>query len=257
MRREQVDFVKNVSSSDAAFQLADVYSKLNQLNNTIRALNLQVKTLTAVVNNLTNISQTCDGRKIITDCNEVHSDESGIFSLKICAGPVYNVYCNQSFKDGGWLVVYNRYNENNNIFNRTWHSYEQGFGLPDGEHFIGLKRLHALTYGSTYEIAFILSINSEENFGIYNHFEIDNQDDRYAIKNIGSPSGYMRLFSNTEQLYKFQTFDRNKLHPLARDTMIDEACAFWFIDMPSSHDSSGFKLFCQNLRYLKIMIRKL
>ncbi|XP_035907321.1 fibrinogen-like protein 1 [Anopheles stephensi] len=252
---EQEDLTSSPSAELAAVRLKDIQEQLVQLKS-------KLNTLTSQMAILLDREQSCDNRRtVITDCSEVSSDGSGIFPLRICSEPTYNVYCNQSFEGGGWMVIYDRHDgPKNATFNQPWDSYKRGFGQPDGEHFIGLDRLHSLTYGSSYEIAFLLSSpNGGEAVGIYDHFEVDNERDRFPIRSIGSARGSMRLFAdnNQQQLYRFQTYDRNNLHPLARATMVEEECAFWFVDMPHSHDSVSFAQFCANLRRLKIMIRKL
>uniref|UniRef100_A0A4Y0BHV9 Fibrinogen C-terminal domain-containing protein n=1 Tax=Anopheles funestus TaxID=62324 RepID=A0A4Y0BHV9_ANOFN len=244
---EQEDLTSNLSADLNAVRLKDVQIQLVQLNDKLNTLNSQMATL---------MEQSCDRKTVITDCSEVSSKESGVFPLRICAEPTYNVYCNQTFEDGGWMVIYNRNDGRDGTFNQTWEAYKRGFGHPNGEHFIGLNRLHSITYGSSYEIAFLLTTNGVEQVGVYDHFEVDNERDYYPIRKIGSARGNLRLFRDNINLYKFQTYDRNNLHPLARDTMIEEDCAFWFVDMPHAHASAEFKDFCTNLRRLKIMIRK-
>ncbi|XP_050078343.1 fibrinogen-like protein 1 [Anopheles maculipalpis] len=247
---EQEDLTSSPSAELTTVRLKDIQEQLVQLKS-------KLNTLTSQMGTLLEREQSCDSRTVITDCSDVK--ESGIFPLRICSEPTYNVYCNQSFEGTGWMVVYYRNDgPRNGTFNQTWTSYTHGFGQPGGEHFIGLDRLHSITYGSSYEIAFILSSpNGGETVGIYDHFEVDNGRDHYPIRVIGSARGSMRLFTdNKQQLYKFQTYDRNNLHPIGRGTMLEEECAFWFVDMPHNHDSSGFQQFCANLRRLKVMIRK-
>ncbi|XP_052895491.1 angiopoietin-related protein 6-like [Anopheles moucheti] len=244
---EQEDLTSNLTADLNMVRLKDIQMHLVQIHNKLNTLSSQMVTL---------MEQSCDRKTVITDCSEVSSAESGIFPLRLCTEPPYNVYCNQSFEGGGWMVIYNRLEGRNGTFNQTWESYKRGFGHPDGEHFIGLDRLHTITYGASYEIAFLLTANGEEQVGIYDHFEVDNERDHYPIRTLGSARGSMRLFRNNNELHKFQTYDRNNLHPLARATMIEKECAFWFVDMPHSHDSYGFAEFCINLPRLKIMIRK-
>uniref|UniRef100_A0A182MDI7 Fibrinogen C-terminal domain-containing protein n=1 Tax=Anopheles culicifacies TaxID=139723 RepID=A0A182MDI7_9DIPT len=247
---EQTDLTSNLSEDASAVQLKEIQQQLVQLNNKLNTLSTQIANLLDTKND-----QSCDRKTAITDCGEASGKESGIFPLRICTEPTFNVYCNQSFEGGGWMVIYNRIDGRNGIFNQTWESYKHGFGEPNGEHFIGLDRLHAITYGSSYEIAFLLTVDGEEQFGIYDHFEVDNEWENYPIRRIGSARGSMRLFRDNNELHRFQTYDRNNLHPLARDAMFKQECAFWFVDMPHMY-SISFEEFCANLRRLKIMIRR-
>ncbi|KFB39780.1 hypothetical protein ZHAS_00007144 [Anopheles sinensis] len=252
-KAEQNDLNKDPSAERLVDRLTHIEDKISSLENIVKRLDSQVMALTASVEETTKEQnvRACD--RIISDCGQ--TDASGVFNLRTCSEPDFNVFCNQSFEGGGWLVVYNRSNGNDGLFNHTWKSYEEGFGQPNGEHFIGLRRLHSLTHGSYSEAALILTRNGEESTVTYDDFEVDGEEKQYEIKRIGSPNGKMRLFFSN-QAYKFQTFDRNQLHALARDRMLLDGCAFWFVDSPNSHNSEEFSQFCQDLRHLKIMIRK-
>lgn len=254
IKAEQEDLNSHRSSDLTASRLKEVQEQLVQLSDQLNTLNSQMATLMASVAN--DQERSCTRNPAITDCSEVKDQRSGIYPLKVCSDPPYNVYCNQTFEDGSWMVIYNRFDGPDHTFNQTWEAYRRGFGQPDGEHFIGLERLHSLTYGRSYEVAFILNRDGQEHVGIYDRFEIDNGRDHFPIRVIGSGRGGLRLFPETTELRRFQTYDRNNLHPLARVTMIEEECGFWFVDMPHGHDSPGFQRFCANLRQLKVMIRK-
>ncbi|XP_058059383.1 angiopoietin-4-like [Anopheles bellator] len=235
-------------------QLKDIQKQLFHLDRAVRSLSSQMDDLRSKRDGVTTLP-TSSCRATISNCGAASSDVSGVYLLQLCAEPPYQVFCNQTFENGGWLVVYSRSNGNETRFDRTWESYKHGFGHPEGEHFIGLQRLHALTSASWYEVAFVLMRQGEENVGLYDRFEIGSEWERFQIKRIGTAKGSMRLF-HADQSYMFHTANRNNLHPEARETMVQEGCAFWFIDTPHSIDNAGFAQFCHNLKQLKIMIRK-
>uniref|UniRef100_A0A182PB41 Transcription initiation factor IIB n=1 Tax=Anopheles epiroticus TaxID=199890 RepID=A0A182PB41_9DIPT len=229
---EQEDLNSNPSSELTTVRLQDVQKQLVLVTNQLNILNSQMATLLATVGSTQD--QPCFRKPTTSDCSEVSSQPSGIYPLRIASQPPFNVYCNQSFQGvGGWMLIYSRNDGQNGVFNQTWESYKRGFGQAEGEYFIGLERLHALTYGVSYEVAFILNRNGEEHFGIYDHFEIDNERDYFPIRVLGTPRGSMRVFpdrsslSLVDSLRRFQTYDRNNLHTLARETMIEEECGFW------------------------------
>lgn len=58
-----------------------------------------------------------------------------------------DVYCDQSVDGGGWLTFQRRTNTSppRLEFYRTWHEYRRGFGNPEGEFWLGLDHLHAIT----------------------------------------------------------------------------------------------------------------
>ncbi|MCL4147245.1 UNVERIFIED_CONTAM: hypothetical protein GTU68_040832 [Idotea baltica] len=42
---------------------------------------------------------------------------------------------------GGWTVLVKRGHEKSENFTRSWTEYEKGFGHPEGEYWIGRKKL--------------------------------------------------------------------------------------------------------------------
>uniref|UniRef100_A0A182F4F8 Fibrinogen C-terminal domain-containing protein n=1 Tax=Anopheles albimanus TaxID=7167 RepID=A0A182F4F8_ANOAL len=230
-------------------QLKDLQLQLLHFKNTVEKLNAEIDYIK------TKLLPTPTCKKPISHCGEADPRVSSVYALQLCSTPTQEVYCNQTFLNGGWLVVYHRNNGIESNFNRSWESYKHGFGNPEGEHFIGLQHLHTLTYGANYEVAFLLMRDGVENTVIYDEFSIGSELEEYRIKRIGKPMGSMRLF-HTDQSYYFHTTDRNHLPPVARATMAAEGCAFWFIDSTNSHDQTGFEQFCQDLKNLKIMVRK-
>ena len=57
------------------------------------------------------------------------------------------VWCDMDTDDGGWIVIQRRgrYENEVDFFNRTFMNYSLGFGDEQGEFFIGLRILQALT----------------------------------------------------------------------------------------------------------------
>uniref|UniRef100_A0A2M3Z504 Putative ficolin n=1 Tax=Anopheles braziliensis TaxID=58242 RepID=A0A2M3Z504_9DIPT len=236
-------------SDQLTAQLKDIQLQLLHFKNTVEKLNVEIDNIK------TKLLPTPSCKRPISDCGEAEPWVSSVYALQLCSTPPQEVYCNQTFRNGGWLVVYSRNNGNVSNFNRSWESYKHGFGNPEGEYFIGLQYLHTLTYAVNYEVAFLLMRDGVENTVVYDEFSVGSELEEYRIKRIGKPMGSMRLF-HADQSYYFHTTDRNHLPPVARATMEAEGCAFWFIDSEEPHDQSGFEQFCRDLKNLKIMVRK-
>uniref|UniRef100_A0A182QZX8 Fibrinogen C-terminal domain-containing protein n=1 Tax=Anopheles farauti TaxID=69004 RepID=A0A182QZX8_9DIPT len=60
-------------------------------------------------------------------------------------GPQYHGY------GGNWTVFLRRINGSVN-FNRTWREYEIGFGDLNGEHWLGLEKLHQILLSERHEL---------------------------------------------------------------------------------------------------------
>eukprot|EP01005_Ploeotia_sp_CARIB1_P000142 NODE_1142_length_486_cov_83.785515_g1132_i0.p1 GENE.NODE_1142_length_486_cov_83.785515_g1132_i0~~NODE_1142_length_486_cov_83.785515_g1132_i0.p1 ORF type:complete len:106 (+),score=12.63 NODE_1142_length_486_cov_83.785515_g1132_i0:112-429(+) len=69
---------------------------------------------------------------------------------------------------GGWQVIQRR-KSGNELFNRTWLEYENGFGSPYRDHWIGLKWICLVTQSSPYQIQFEIQGGV---VAIYNRFQI-------------------------------------------------------------------------------------
>ncbi|XP_061388784.1 ficolin-2-like [Musca vetustissima] len=82
-------------------------------------------------------------------------------------------------------------------FNRSWNEYDNGFGNPDGNYFMGLQRIYELT-----------------NFGVtryakYESFRIGSEEEKYALLDVG---GYSGDAGNNFEIHKghaFSTYDRD------------------------------------------------
>lgn len=97
--------------------------------------------------------------------------------------------CIEHIQGGGWIVIMRRSDGSINFF-RDWNDYKNGFGNVNGEFFIGLDRLHALTKDRDQE----LLIEMENWAGVkkfvkYDQFVIDNEANQYALNSLGEFSG--------------------------------------------------------------------
>nr|XP_044248865.1 angiopoietin-related protein 2-like [Drosophila takahashii] len=108
------------------------------------------------------------------------------------------------------MVILRRQAPGTEDFNRNWKDYKNGFGDLRGEFFIGVEKLHQLTKDKTHE----LSVKLEDPNGItafadYNEFEIDSEQESYALKSLGNYSGTAGDSLNPHKGKKFTTFDRD------------------------------------------------
>ncbi|XP_078697501.1 angiopoietin-related protein 3-like [Branchiostoma floridae x Branchiostoma belcheri] len=83
------------------------------------------------------------------DCVEVYERgyvTNGVYVIRPLSypGDPFPVYCDQENTNGGWTTVQRR-QDGTVDFNRTWEEYQRGFGDLEGEFWLGLDKLHALT----------------------------------------------------------------------------------------------------------------
>ncbi|XP_039265138.2 microfibril-associated glycoprotein 4-like isoform X1 [Styela clava] len=100
----------------------------------------------------------------------------------------YEVYCDLTTDDGGWIVFQRRQDGSENFY-RTWNDYAKGFGNKTGEFWLGLDALHALTLNGEYELRIDL-LDKEGNtaYAKYSTFSVGGKSTNYAM-NVGSYSG--------------------------------------------------------------------
>ncbi|KAH8322495.1 hypothetical protein KR067_002733 [Drosophila pandora] len=139
------------------------------------------------------------------------------------------------------MQVFYKYSESAEL-NQTYDQYINGFGDVEGEHFIGLEKLHILTSQKPHEM-----IIDQYNDGYYKviceNFVVGDRSEGYSLKQIDGCRGDTSYF-NLIQGTKFSTFDRdldgNPDHNWAKDY----GNGFWFgSEKPMWDRTSGLELF--------------
>lgn len=146
-------------------------------------------------------------------------DQQRVPSLDCCSSgnkkscdiliPSYNSNPFEVPCEDGWIVVLRR-QDGSVYFQRNWNTYKMGFGEVDGEYFIGLDRLHALTADRSMELLFIL----EDSKGViaserYERFAIGNEEEHYILHTLGVANGPAGDSLRQHFGMKFTTIDRD------------------------------------------------
>ncbi|XP_013110198.2 fibrinogen C domain-containing protein 1 [Stomoxys calcitrans] len=126
------------------------------------------------------------------------TQRSGYYHIKIdqFSNASFLVQCDAHTEGGGWTVIQRR-QDGSVDFYRPWDDYKAGFGEVEGEFFIGLDRLHALTnYQGVQELIIQMEHLNETNGNKvtsaqakYDSFAIGAECDKYNLKRIGKYSG--------------------------------------------------------------------
>nr|XP_045001404.1 fibrinogen C domain-containing protein 1 isoform X1 [Jaculus jaculus] len=124
------------------------------------------------------------------DCLDIllsGQQDNGIYSVFPIHYPAgFQVYCDMHTDGGGWTVFQRREDGSVNFF-RGWEAYREGFGKLTGEHWLGLKRIHALTTQAAYELH--VDLEDFDNGTAYAHygsfgvglFSVDPEEDGYPL----------------------------------------------------------------------------
>ncbi|XP_065361337.1 ficolin-1-like [Calliphora vicina] len=138
------------------------------------------------------------------------------------------VACDNHTQGGGWTVIQRRINGTVDFF-RGWSDYKQGFGSIDGEFFIGLDKLHALT--STLQPMELLiqlqDFNETSKYAKYDGFAVGNESENYKLIKVGKYSGNAADAFSQHQGWPFTTKDRDNDNSENNCAKLYEA-AWWY-----------------------------
>ncbi|XP_050330500.1 ficolin-2-like [Bactrocera neohumeralis] len=164
--------------------------------------------------------------------------ESGVFELYLRDYELapFKAYC-LADPDGGpaWTVVQRRMDGTEDFY-RDWDDYVTGFGDPEGEYFIGLDRLHALTNDQPNELWIQLEdFHDEERFAKYTDFAIGDLDENYALKKLNGYRGDAGDSLVEQKGCEFSTHDRDNDNDPTKSCAVTYNGAWWY---NHCHDSN-------------------
>ncbi|XP_055606083.1 microfibril-associated glycoprotein 4-like [Uranotaenia lowii] len=145
------------------------------------------------------------------------------------------VKCDQNSEVNGWIVIQHRFDGSVN-FLRTWNEYKSGFGHLDGEFWLGLDKIHQLTFGAPHELLVVLEDwEGKRVEARYSEFAIDSEQKFYALSKLGTYSGTAGDSLTPHKNARFSTFDRDN------DDLENSNCAtvysgaWWYVKCHSSN----------------------
>nr|XP_039252673.1 ficolin-1-like [Styela clava] len=122
------------------------------------------------------------------------------------------VYCDLTTHGGGWTVFQRRVDGSLN-FNRNWLDYVAGFGNLQHEFWLGLEKLHRLTYEGNFELRIDLEDGEgRKGYASYTIFSIGDASTKYRL-NVGGYYGTAGDSLSYHNGLKFSTPDQdNDIH---------------------------------------------
>ena len=116
------------------------------------------------------------------------------------------MYCDM---DGQWEVIQRRMDGSVDFY-RNWASYVDGFGDPDGEHWLGLKNIHCLTsrVECTQLKVCLADFDGVKRFANYSFFSVGNAETKYRL-NVGGYAGTAGDALTQHNGTAFSTFDQD------------------------------------------------
>ncbi|XP_060107772.1 tenascin isoform X2 [Heteronotia binoei] len=135
------------------------------------------------------------------------------------------VYCDMSSDGGGWIVFLRR-QDGEQDFYQNWRTYENGFGDPKKEFWIGLDKLHKITSQGQYELRVDLRDHGETAYALYDKFTVGDSRSRYRLKVDGysGTAGDSMTYHNGRS---FSTFDKDNDSAITNCALSYKG-AFWY-----------------------------
>ncbi|KAL7740824.1 hypothetical protein ACLKA6_013675 [Drosophila palustris] len=149
----------------------------------------------------------------------------------------FQVACDAFTQGGGWTIILSRLDGSVDFY-RNWTEYQKGFGDLNGEFFLGLDKIHALTADRDQELLVILeNFEGDERYETYDAFAIGNEDQLYELHTLGEASGTAGDSLSYHHGKKFSTFDRD--NDLGRGNCAEYFYAAWWFGACYSSKLTG------------------
>uniref|UniRef100_A0AAG5DNS5 Fibrinogen C-terminal domain-containing protein n=1 Tax=Anopheles atroparvus TaxID=41427 RepID=A0AAG5DNS5_ANOAO len=195
-------------------QIAESVKNLRNITDNVDRL---VTSLSGVENQLTNVENELfeQGNRMYnfsSSCATLNINVTGTYYIRP-AGVVapFSVLCdfeNNYNLGGGWTVFQRRIDGAVNFF-QNWTMYKDGFGDVNGEHWLGLEKLHLMTRSGRHEMLVMLEDHEGASaYELYDSFQIGSEAEKYKLT-VGGYSGTAGDTLKYHHGMKFSTFDQD------------------------------------------------
>ncbi|XP_028411163.1 microfibril-associated glycoprotein 4-like isoform X1 [Dendronephthya gigantea] len=112
----------------------------------------------------------------------------GIYSIDPDGKGSFKVFCDMTTSGGGWTVFQRRLDGSVDFY-RGWQDYKQGFGVLDGEFWLGLDKIRRLTKLKRNNLRIDLGDTSgNTRYAEYSYFAVTSERAKYQLS-VGTYSG--------------------------------------------------------------------
>lgn len=120
-----------------------------------------------------------------------------------------NVLCDSQTAGPGWIVVQQRINGKED-FRRDWATYKKGFGIFEGDFFLGLENIHRLISTRRHQLYIYMErFSGAPSYARYDNFRINDESDQYRLSSLGAFTGSAADNLRSHLNHKFSTKDRD------------------------------------------------
>lgn len=180
-------------------------------------------------------------------CRVVPSEFSNVFMIRPSGVDLqpFMAYCEQDFLGGGWIVIQKRFDGSVN-FTRNWEEYREGFGSSDGEHWMGLDKVHKITRSARYELLVVLKdFNGIVKVALYDGITVDGEGAKYKLTLGGFVHGNAEDSLSFSNGTRFSTFDQDNDHHAGSCAEFYKS-GWWFEDCMNANLNGPYRRYDAN-----------
>ncbi|XP_065360035.1 fibrinogen C domain-containing protein 1-like [Calliphora vicina] len=157
----------------------------------------------------------CSNNRLPKSCHDLNECNSNVYSIMVpeFSPKPFPASCDFKTLNGGWTIIQRRQDGSENFY-RNWTDYVEGFGNMNGEFFIGLEKLYALTSLDEPQELYITFEDFEgaKRYAKYREFKVGSKSTEYKLT-VGQYSGDANDCFSQHSGHKFSTPDRdNDIH---------------------------------------------
>ncbi|XP_062135142.1 angiopoietin-related protein 7-like [Drosophila sulfurigaster albostrigata] len=162
--------------------------------------------------------QMCKTDNEMLKTNEKRISDSYTSSIRSINVPDYDsfdVLFDNKTAEKDWIVIQQRIDGKEDFY-RDWNTYVSGFGSFEGDFFLGLEKIHRLTYSTRYQLLIRVEyFNGTIRYAGYDNFKVDGNETDYTLRSLGKFSGdndgqpWEGDNLRHQEGMKFSTFDRD------------------------------------------------
>lgn len=152
----------------------------------------------------------CMDAKVRRVRNQSGTRGSGVYRVRpLDGGDAFDLYCDMKTKGGGWNVFSRRFDGSVNFY-RPWADYKNGFGNPQGEHWLGLDKINRLSRTMPHKLRIELTaFNGAKKSGTWKTFMVDDEAHKYTLTARGFRDGGIGNSLRYHSGRPFSTYDRD------------------------------------------------
>ncbi len=227
---DQTNLLQDIKSSSGQQRQPTISTTLYTPTTTVTTTP-GMETTTMTTERFTTVADftTTSSESIVRDCKDLHRDcPSGVYTINPTGDLPYNIYCDMDTDGGGWTVFQRRFNGSVDFY-RGWADYEEGFGSPYGEFWLGLSRVHQLTQlADDNVLRFDLqAFDGTTAYAKYDSFQIGGAVTDYILS-IGSYTGNAPDSLTQNNNRPFTTYDRDNEQWAHGNCAVHSYGAWWY-----------------------------